>query len=115
MNPLTNYLQPARKDHVLTQDEVGYLLGSGGPAAMEKVSRHENFVREPSLRDALAYQAIYGKPVSELFAGLYRQVQGEVQARAKYLSFRKLRKPNARKQQTITRLANLANLNPPKP
>jgi len=112
MKPLPNYLQSQRKRLALSQDEVGFLLGVRGWGKGEKVCRDENFVREPSLQDALVYQEIYGKPVSELFAGLYRQVQGEVQARAKYLSFRKLRKPNVRKQQTIIRLANLAKINP---
>jgi hypothetical protein len=68
-------------------------------------------VREPSLQDALAYEAIYGRPVRELFAGRYQQAVQDVTARAKILNFRKLRKADARKQETIIQLAQAASVN----
>jgi len=76
----------------------------------EKVCRDENFARGPSLQDALAYEAIYGLPVRELFAGVYQQAEEAVAARAKILSFRKLRKTDARKQAAIIQLAAKAVL-----
>ena len=105
MKPLPNYLQTQRKRFSLSQEEVGFLLGIAGMNKGNKVSRDENFAREPSLQDALAYEAIYGRPVRELFAGLYQQVKQDVTARAKILNFRKLPKPDARKQQAIIQLA----------
>jgi hypothetical protein len=95
----------------LSQEEVGFLLGIGGIGKGEKVCRDENFVREPSLQDALAYEVIYGRPVRELFAGVYQEAEQAVAARAKILNFRKLRNPDARKQETIIQLAQTASIN----
>jgi len=112
MKSLPNYLQSQRKRFALSQEEVGFLLGISGMTKGEKVCRDENFAREPSLQDALAYEAIYGQPVRELFAGVYQQAEQAVAARAKILSFRKLRKTDARKQETIIHLAQIASVNP---
>ena len=112
MKSLPNYLQTQRKRLALSQVEVGFLLGIRGMNKGEKVCRDENFVREPSLQDALAYEAIYGQPVRELFAGLYQQAEQAVAARAKILNFRKLRKSDVRKQATIIQLAAKASVNP---
>jgi len=114
MKSLPNYLQTQRKRLSLSQEEVGFLLGIAGLNKGNKVCRDENFARAPSLQDALAYEAIYGRSVRELFAGLFQQAQQEVVARAKFLSFRKLRKSDARKQQTIIHLAAKASVNPSK-
>jgi transcriptional regulator with XRE-family HTH domain len=110
MKSLPNYLKSRRKHLSLSQREVGFLLGIGGMNKGEKVCRDENFAREPSLRDALAYEAIYGRPVRELFAGRYQQAVQDVAARAKILNFRKLRKTDARKQETIIQLAQTASV-----
>jgi len=112
MKSLPNYLQSQRKRLSLSQEEVGFLLGISGMNKGEKVCRDENFAREPSLQDALAYEAIYGQPVRELFAGMYQQAEQAVATRAKILNFRKLRKPDARKQETIIQLAAKASVNP---
>ena len=114
MKSLPNYLKSQRKHLSLSQEEVGFLLGIGGMGKGEKVCRDENFVREPSLQDALAYEVIYGRPVRELFAGCYQQAEQAVTGRAKILNFRKLRKPDARKQETIIQLAAKASVNPSK-
>ena len=104
---LPNYLRSNRKRLGLYQDEVAFLLGaqSGG-----KVSRYERFDREPTLATALACEAIFQKPVRELFAGLYQQAEGEVARRAKAISHRTAyRKPtlaNTRKIQTFTSIAD---------
>ena len=83
---LSNYLRANRKRLALSQDEVAFLLGtrSGG-----KVCRYERFVRQPSLETALAYEAIFRRSVSELFPGLYQNVERAVAKRAKILGQRK--------------------------
>lgn len=88
-SPLPNYLQSHRNSLALSQDEVAFLLGLHGEGKGSKVSRVEHFTRVPTLETALAYEAIYGKPIRELFAGLYEQIEKEVASRAKVLSFRK--------------------------
>jgi transcriptional regulator with XRE-family HTH domain len=85
MARLPNYLRTNRKRLALSQEEVAFLLGTHGGA---KVCRHEQFTREPGLVTALAYEVILQKPASELFAGLYQQIQRDVAARAKILAHR---------------------------
>ena len=79
---LQNYLRKFRKISALSQEEVTFLLGAHGGA---KVCRHEQFLRVPNLETALAYQAIFRRPVSELFPGMYQRMEAQVQARAKVL------------------------------
>ena len=112
MKPLPNYLLTQRKRLSLSQEEVGFLLGITGMHKGNKVCRDEKFTREPSLQDALAYEAIYDRPVRELFAGLYQQAEREVAARAKLLNFRQVRKPDLRRQQALIHLAQKASVNP---
>ncbi len=111
MKSLPNYLQSQRKRLSFSQEEVAFLLGIRGMHKGNKVCRDENFAREPSLQEALAYEAIYGLPVHELFAGVYQQAQQNVTARAKILKFRKVRKPDARRQEAIIQLAAKASVN----
>ena len=80
---LNNYLRTHRKRAGLSQDEVAYLLGCQGGA---KVSRYERFARQPPLQTALAYEAIFGVPVRELFAGLFHRVEGPIVRRAQSLA-----------------------------
>jgi transcriptional regulator with XRE-family HTH domain len=112
MKSLPNYLQSQRKRLSLSQEEVGFLLGTLGMYKAAKVCRDENFAREPSLQDALAYEVIYGRPVSELFAGLHQQARRDVKARARYLLFRKARKSHQRGKEAIIQLAGEASVNP---
>jgi len=65
------------------------MLGGIGESKSSRISRYESCSREPTLAAALAYEVIYGKPVRELFAGLYEQVEQDVAKRAKLLSYRK--------------------------
>jgi len=107
-SPLPNYLQTHRNRLALSQEEVAFLLGFQGEGKAIKVCRDEKFARMPTLEAALAYEVIYDRPVSELFAGLHQQIEKEVAARAKILTFRKDRKNNrltAHKRQALTRLA----------
>jgi transcriptional regulator with XRE-family HTH domain len=106
MAQLQNYLRSNRKRLALSQDEVAFLLGT---LSGTQTSRHEMFVREPNLETALAYEAIYQRPVSELFGGLYQEIEKQVVARAKTLTHRKPRgKPTGqtvRKRQTFINIA----------
>ncbi|SRR5712691_10769068 len=79
---LHNYLRTYRKRASLSQDEVASMLGvSGGP----KVSRYEGGSREPSLKTALRYSALFGAPIEELFAGLCEKVADETARRGRVL------------------------------
>lgn len=82
---LPNYLRANRKRLALSQDEAAFLLGTRSGA---KVCRYERFVREPSLKTALAYEAIYQRPVRELFGGLYQRIEKGVAERAKVLTYK---------------------------
>jgi hypothetical protein len=109
MQKLPNYLLSNRKRLALSQDEVSFLLGTRSGT---KTSRHERFTREPNLEAALAYEVVYQRPVRELFAGLYEQIEKQVAERAKVLTYRKRSgkptKHQIRKRQTIITLATLA-------
>jgi hypothetical protein len=105
---LTNYLRTNRNRLALWQEEAAFLLGFKGEDKGAKVCRDEKFTREPSLRSALAYEAIYGRPVRELFAGLYQQIEQEVAERAKILTYRKDQKPNPKRHEALTNLVSKA-------
>jgi transcriptional regulator with XRE-family HTH domain len=107
--PLTNYLRSHRKRLALTQEEVAFLLGVRGSERGIKVCRDERLVRDPSLATALAYEVIYGRPVRELFAGMYSQIEQEVLSKAKLLVLRKDRttgKKASYRREILTKLAN---------
>lgn len=103
---LLNYLLSNRKRLALSQEDVAFLLGTQSGA---KVSRHERFAREPSLKTALAYEAIYQRSASEIFSGLYGEVEQEVAARAKTLASKngplKPSRQTTRKRQTLANIA----------
>jgi len=82
---LPNYLKTYRKRAGLSQDEVAFLLGCKSGA---KVSRYERLARRPSLETAFAYEALFGVPARELFAGVYQKVEGEIAKRARALAGR---------------------------
>jgi hypothetical protein len=99
---LPNYLLANRKRLALFQEDVGFLLGTN---TGELVCRHERFARQPSLEEALAYEATYHRPVRELFPGLYQKIEREVAARAEKRSEQAhLQKPTrqrARRMETL--------------
>ncbi len=84
-NRLPNNIWRYRKRHGLSQNDVACFLASHDGSS---VSRFEQGTREPSLRAALAYHAIFSVPVHELFPGIYEEVEKEVQQRARDLSQR---------------------------
>ncbi len=79
---LRHYLRKHRKCNGLSQKEVTFLLGSKSSA---KLSRYENFAREPSLKTALALSVIYNIPPHELFSGLMHEIDKEVRIRVEKL------------------------------
>jgi transcriptional regulator with XRE-family HTH domain len=106
MASLSNYLRTNRKRLALSQEEVAFLLGVNGMDKGVKVCRDESSARVPTLETALAYQVIYGKPVHELFSGLYGQLEQEVAQRAKILGHRKQRRQRKVFQEVITSLVS---------
>ena len=107
MAHLPNYLLSNRKRIALSQEELAFLLGAQSGA---KISRYERFTREPSLATALAFEAIFQRPASELFGGLYQKVQQEVAARAKALTHKVDRgKPNRRTDLRHQILTNISS------
>ncbi len=80
--PLTTYLKTYRKRTGLTHEEMAFLLGSMSGTS---VSRHENAQRLPILRTALMYEVILDATVSELYEGLFAEMQEAVCARARGL------------------------------
>lgn len=111
MSSLSNYLRSNRKRLTLSQEEVAFLLGVSGMDRGIKVSREENNVRQPSLQNALAYEAIYGTPVRELFAGLYEQEERAVAERARILGHRRSAKIKPKREEVIARLVSKLLLN----
>lgn len=61
----------------LPQKWVAQLLGHH---SLSVVSEYERGVQVPTLAVALKLQAIYGKPIAELFPELYQRVSSEVTA-----------------------------------
>jgi len=106
MASLLNYLHTHRKRLSLSQEEVGFMIGARGASKESTVSREERFIREPSLRAALAYELIYGKPIRELFAGLYEQVEQDVAERARVLCHRLSPKVKPKRQEVIASLVS---------
>ena len=104
--PLPNYLRTYRRRHGLTQSEVAALLGTRDVAA---ISLYESAQRVLLLPTALAYEAIFGVPVGELFAGELRTAQDAVRRRAGTLAARIQQQPatpwTPRKLERLTLLA----------
>jgi len=111
MSSLPNYLLTNRKRVRLSQEEVAFLLGGRGESKGSKISREESYGREPSLRDALAYELLYGKSIRELFAGIREEVEQEMVRRAKLLNLRKVETDSPARQATIANLMARSRLN----
>jgi transcriptional regulator with XRE-family HTH domain len=79
---LIHYLRNERKRLGLTQADIAALLGVHWKT---RVSRYEREPALPPLDAGLAYQAIYGKPVSEIFSGASAKVRANVRDRARQL------------------------------
>lgn len=106
---LSNYLRSNRRRLDLSQGEVAFLLGQASSA---QVSRHEHSEHIPSLEIALAYEAIFQRPLSEVFGGMYQKAEREVSERAKALAAttdRSLTKREAAKRKMLAALAAINN------
>jgi len=102
--PLPNYLRTLRKRAGLTQKDVALLLGCSNES---KVSRYEQFARQPTLVTALACEALFGVPLCEMFAGMYDEAHAAVLARARSLGERLDQQPDSasvRKRQFLEAL-----------
>ena len=77
-SPVGTYLRFLRKQSGLSQRELARILGSVTP---NQVSRHERSAILPTLIATFAYEAIFQKPASEIFPGLYHTVEMVVQER----------------------------------
>jgi transcriptional regulator with XRE-family HTH domain len=91
----SNYLRANRKRLGLSQEDVAYLLGADSGA---KVCRYEQFVREPSLKTALACEAVFQKTTRELLPELYHKIARDVVKRAKALLRKTERLPPGRQR-----------------
>ena len=95
---LPNHLRAHRKRLGLSQADIAFLLGVESGA---KVCRYERFVSDPSLETALACEAIFKRPLRELFAGHYQNIEKEVARRA-----RKLIKKKGQNNKALTDMAS---------
>jgi transcriptional regulator with XRE-family HTH domain len=104
-SPLPNHLLAHRKRAALSQEDMAFLLGTRGGS---KVSRYERFKRDPNLETVLVYEAIFGKPASQLFTGQYRNVEKRLAERVKVLIHRTKRQKQGsaakRKLEVLTAL-----------
>jgi transcriptional regulator with XRE-family HTH domain len=75
---LPDYLRSERRRAGLSQEDIAALLGTG----VLSISRYEQRRRLPPLELALAYQAVFGTPVAELFPGRFREIVNLVRDRA---------------------------------
>ena len=80
-----NHLRANRRRLGLSQDELAFLLGAGSGA---KVSRYERLFRDPNLRTVLAFEVIFQKSASDIFARFYKEVRKDIALRARILSRR---------------------------
>jgi transcriptional regulator with XRE-family HTH domain len=79
---LAHYLRNERKRLGLTQADISTLLGGGWKT---RISKYERSEVQPPLDAGLAYQTIYGKPVSEIFSGANVKIRSAVRDRARHL------------------------------
>jgi transcriptional regulator with XRE-family HTH domain len=98
-----NYLRSYRKRAGLTQDELAFLLGRKSGT---HVSRYEHGRREPSLETLLAYEAVLGIPVRDVFRGRFLKVENSVKERAAILS-EKLTATSSKRKRIRTLLAEI--------
>jgi transcriptional regulator with XRE-family HTH domain len=76
---LPHYLRSERRRSGLTQEDLAAVFD----ANEYTLRRYEQSGRLPPLETALAYQAAFDIPVSELFAGTYKEIQSGIRHRAR--------------------------------
>jgi len=85
----------------LSQGDVAFLLGH---RKSSQVSRYENSEHLPNLEAALAYEVIFKSPLSEIFGGLYQDIERGVSERARILASK------TKKDGSVAKRKLLANL-----
>ena len=80
---LANYLKTYRKRSGLSQREVAFLLGL---KRADRLSRYEKRRQLPTLRIALACEAIFKAPTNDLFGGAVDSTEREVELRIQVLA-----------------------------
>jgi len=76
--PLASCIRPHRKKTSLSQTELARIIGY---AKEDPVFQHEQATSVPPFLVALAYEATFGVPVSQLFPGFYQVVKQSVDTR----------------------------------
>jgi transcriptional regulator with XRE-family HTH domain len=103
---LPNYLRMNRKRLGFSHDEVAFLLGAQNGT---KICRYERRNRDPGFHTALAFEAIFQRPIRELFAGVYDEVAREIANRARILVLETDRtrpgKLTASKREVLTKIS----------
>ena len=82
---LPQYLREERRRAGLSQAEVAYLVGA---EQRTKISRWERGKHLPTLRTALAYEALLGVPVARLFPAAFTAVRRGLVRRARQRSMK---------------------------
>jgi DNA-binding XRE family transcriptional regulator len=77
-----NYLKTHRKKAGLTQREVARLVGYKTPG---QILRHEQAKSVPPLTTAFAYEAVFGVPISTIFATMHQNIRQETEVRLQEL------------------------------
>jgi transcriptional regulator with XRE-family HTH domain len=91
---LPHYIKYERRRTGFSQADVAFLLGAN---AVTKVSRYERGKHLPTLRVALAYEAMLGVPVAELFPVTMTAARRDLLRRARsYAAAGAKLQPNAR-------------------
>jgi transcriptional regulator with XRE-family HTH domain len=83
--PIASRLRTLRKKSGLTQAELAEILGFN---AETPISEHERSQVVPNLLTAMAYEVIFGIPISHQFLGLFEAVEASVEIRLAQLEKR---------------------------
>jgi transcriptional regulator with XRE-family HTH domain len=83
MPKLPHYLRSERRRAGLSQKDLAILMGL---RTVSQISRYEQQHRCPPLRVALTYEVIFGKPVSQIFAGVLVGIENTIRSRAATLA-----------------------------
>lgn len=105
---LPHYLRTERRRHGLTQADLAALLGGYGKGL---VSWYERGALPP-IQVALAYEAIFGRPVADLLGGSYDTLAEAVRERARELLAKDQSPPSPRRirrREVLQRIAHASH------
>lgn len=72
-----NYVRMHRRESGLSQRDLARILGYSD---QWQISRHERSRSNPTLRTALAYEAVFGRPVASIFIEIMTATVRDVEA-----------------------------------